>query len=245
MSLNLNGNVTGIYLGSAKADAVYLGNVKVFEDTPIRYETILGEQYPVVTIGGVTITAANLVYIDNNMYLNPATSESDSRKCVWNYGGHSNPDNSLYYGWKALYYVVHDLIVSGWHLPTANDWNEIVKALNNGSIPSTTEEADSVKRKLFLSEGWINPGNNSSGLSLGCYGCGSASGRAMPMSWSKYNSSGYGFSVFNTSYTLTNGNTDCIEFSDIGQSSTVFSVISTPYGNYSQFAYPIRLVKDA
>lgn len=67
MSLNLNGNVTGIYLGSTKADAVYLGNAKVFEDTPvIPTVTIFGQALRYKRIGNYYITIDDLEYIPDD-----------------------------------------------------------------------------------------------------------------------------------------------------------------------------------
>lgn len=157
MSLNLNGNVTGIYLGSTKADAVYLGNVKVFESTPPQETvTIGGRAYPVVTIGSQKWIAENLDYKYSGLTVGPAGTSTTMKLANYynndeaTYGVNGNK-YGLLYNWSAVKYLNDNrsTLCPGWHVPSKSEWETLFEAVGGSEVAGT---------KLKSTEGW-NSGN--------------------------------------------------------------------------------------
>lgn len=227
MSLNLNGNVTGIYLGSTKADAVYLGNVKVFEAVPPQeFVTIGGRAYPVVTIGTQKWMAENLDWKFSGLLVGKSgTSASEERANYYDndkstYGVNGNK-YGLLYNWTAAKYLEDNKasLIPGWHLPTAEEWDALATAVGGSTGAGT---------KLKSTSGWNNSGNGTD----------------------EYGFSYFPTGLYNGSFTQLGNYTPAWTASDYSSGSAYVrsfnSGASMSSGTESKaYQFCIRLVKDA
>lgn len=126
MGLNLgNTNIGEIYLGNTKIAEAYLGSSKIYGSTPPG-------PTDEVKIGTKTWKTTNLAIDDGQGGIYTQTV---------NYGQGNVVE--YYYSWDAANRIANS--ISGWHLPSTGEWNNLANAVGGGSTAGT---------KLKSTYGW-------------------------------------------------------------------------------------------
>lgn len=205
-----NNKYKEIYLGSNKISEVYLGSSKIYGSaTPgpsPETADIGGRTYRTVTINGVTWLAENLDYGTSGVYYN-----NDESTYGW---------NGLKYGKLYTWYeaVAAGNAISGWHLPSSDEWDALINAVGGTSVAGT---------KLKSTTGWSS-GNGTDDYGFAAF----PAGRRNSSGFSKLGSDTYfwGANASSSSHAY------CCYF------NTAASMRS--YNNPKTNAYSVRLVKD-
>lgn len=133
MGLIFNGNKPSKIIYNGVESALYFNGSKIWpEDAPETVD-IGGRTYRTVTINGVTWLAENLDYGSSGVYYN-----NDESTYGWNglkYG--------KLYNWNEAVAAANE--ISGWHLPTTAEWDDLANAVGGTSVAGT---------KLKSTTGW-------------------------------------------------------------------------------------------
>lgn len=134
MSFKLgNTNISELYVGSTKIGSAYLGSTKVYEvSSP-------GPTFDSVTIGSQIWMAKNLDIDDGGTGIR--IKDNVTANGV-NFG------TQYYYTWDAAVRVANS--ITGWHLPTRNEWNTLATNVGGSNVAGT---------KLKSTSGWDEDGN--------------------------------------------------------------------------------------
>ena len=134
MSFKLgNTSISELYVGSTKIGSAYLGSTKVYE------VAAPGPTFDSVTIGTQIWMAKNLAIDDGQ---DGITIKDNVTANGINFG------TQYYYTWDAAVRVANS--ITGWHLPTRNEWNTLATNVGGSNVAGT---------KLKSTSGW-NDGNN-------------------------------------------------------------------------------------
>ena len=158
-----NGYIGGDFLGVYYPNTNYYNNFAIvvpgadfsgeglgtvtFVDTTA---TIGGRVYRTVTIGGVTWLAENLDYKFSGCGIGGSGSLTTPNAWYYNndeatYGIDGERKCGLLYNWYAVKLLDDNRgdLIPGWHVPTSNEWNALIDAVNY-SVAGTRLKADDV-----------------------------------------------------------------------------------------------------
>lgn len=190
-----------------------------------------GRKYPTTIIGNQQWMTESLDFQFNGLTVGGSTP-SYSDPCANYYSnnasryGLSNERYGLLYNWAAVQYITDhlaDLVPSGWHIPTAAEWDTLINAVGGSSVAG---------RNLKATSGW---GTEAAG-GTGEYGFIALPGGVMNSSGQFQNEANRGYYWTATSDTSTTAN-------DVEFINSQNSLSATTTLDKSSECY-IRLVKD-
>ena len=221
------GDAVGLYASSSN----YQYSLRLVKDAP-GYVTIGGRQYKTVTIGNQEWLAENLDYSDSNITIgggastSPAANYYNNDEVTYGWDGYKC---GLLYNWYAVNYLETNkstLFPSGWHVPSANDFQTVKDTVNDPS----NDGYKLSKGDLNWAPNWT--GNNEIGFNL------IPSGQ---VSLDNYNNFNFCYLGEQGVFRCTTPNKTIDRYINVRNNLTINTISSL---NEYKAGCPLRLVKD-